>query len=420
MPKGNHPRLSQAELDIVAEWFVRGLPQMTSFIAPDTGPTSCTPSISPDVSSHVNQMATQGWGAVNQSAGMNMFNVANKPDASTKSYGTGWATLGALKVIREFTFNTYYWMRSSPDGRFVANGATGGDGAVISDLQTNKDIRVSAAYDPGFYPDGKTWLFQGTPIGTGLCTIGLLVSNPDHIDFSESQCGTVDGVALYQHMGQGLNGGDHFTVNSQFSSDNPNGAVNRDPSASFGNTATMKLTPMVFDGAHFVGKPSVTTNSPYEGDTVLSPSTRIAVSRFGNDNGHLGYVLRRINATPNGASYNVTTTEIGRYCVNGAKPSISFNERFMVTHHYLGANDFADLGFASASDPAFQAMLTKGTSNIILIDLVSGTRHRVTTMKAGQYALFPHFRSDGWFYFQVRDKNTNKEYAVASDAALGL
>ena len=31
--------------------------------------------------------------------------------------------------------------------------------------------------------------------------------------------------------------------------------------------------------------------------------------------------------------------------------------------------------------------------------------------------MFPHFRSDGWFYFLVRDKNTNKEYAVASDAA---
>ena len=39
-------------------------------------------------------------------------------------------------------------------------------------------------------------------------------------------------------------------------------------------------------------------------------------------------------------------------------------------------------------------------------------------MHAGQYALYPHFRSDGWIYFLVRDKVTNKEYAVASDAAL--
>jgi hypothetical protein len=420
MPKGNHPRLSQQELDIVAEWFVRGLPQLTTYIAPDTGPTSCTPSISQSMSSHVNTMSTQGWGAVNQAAGMNMYNVSNKPDASTKSYGAGWTTLGALKVIRELSFNTYYWMRSSPDGRFVANGATGGDGAVISDLQTGKDIRVSAAYDPGFYPAGDFWLFQGTPIGTGLCKMSLLTSNPDRIDFSESACGTVEGVNLYQHMGQGLNGGDYFTVNSQFTSDNPTGTVNRDPSASFANTATMKLTPMMHNGTRFTAKPSVTTNSPYEGDTVLSPSSRLAVSRIGNENNHLGYVVRQITATPNGASYNVTTTEIGRYCTQGAKPSISFNERFMTTHHYIGANDYADLGYASANDPQFQALLAKGTANIIVIDLVTGSRYRITTMQAGQYALFPHFRSDGWIYFLVRDQNTGKEYAVASDAARNI
>ena len=68
-------------------------------------------------------------------------------------------------------------MRSSPDGRFVANGATGGDGGVISDLQTNKDIKVKAAYDPGFFPDNKGWIFQGTPIGAGFCTDG-----PAHLE----------------------------------------------------------------------------------------------------------------------------------------------------------------------------------------------------------------------------------------------
>jgi len=39
-------------------------------------------------------------------------------------------------------------------------------------------------------------------------------------------------------------------------------------------------------------------------------------------------------------------------------------------------------------------------------------------MQPGQYALYPHFRSDGWIYFLVRDKNNGKEHAVASDAAL--
>ena len=45
-----------------------------------------------------------------------------------------------------------------------------------------------------------------------------------------------------------------------------------------------------------------------------------------------------------------------------------------------------------------------------------GFGRRITTMKAGQYALYPHFRSDGWIYCLVRDSNSHKEYAVASDA----
>jgi pre-peptidase len=421
MPKGNHPRFSQGEFDIIAEWFARGLPRMTTYIAPDNGPTSCSPSISSVVGTHASTMATQGWSAQNRAAGLAMFGCggATSPRQCLQSFPSGgdWTNTGTLRILRELSFNTYYWMRSSPDGRFIANGATG-EGSVISDLQASKDIRVDAAYDPGFFPDNKAWVFQGTPIGAGFCTMGLLQSDPDHITFKESACSSVESVSLYQHLGQGLGGGDYFVINSQFTSDNPDGAVTRDPSAGFAITAQIKLTPMLYDGTHYVGKAPVTTASPFEGDSVLSPSTTLAISRFGNENGQLGYVLRRVTATPNGASYDVATTEIARYCVQGAKPSISFDERFFVTHHYVGPNDFADLGYASASDPAFQELLAKGSSNIIIVDLVTGVRRRVTTMHAGQYALYPHFRSDGWFYFLVRDKNTGKEYAAASDAAL--
>jgi hypothetical protein len=41
-------------------------------------------------------------------------------------------------------------------------------------------------------------------------------------------------------------------------------------------------------------------------------------------------------------------------------------------------------------------------------------------MQPGQYALFPHFRSDNWIYAQIRDTNAAHEYTVASDAALLL
>jgi len=428
MPKGNHPRLAQTELDIVAEWFARGLPRLTTYIAPDTGPTSCTPSISSAVQSHVDAMASQGWAAVNRSADIRMFGCGNStnprecltslPDAQSKSYGTGWTAMGTLRVLRELSFNTYYWMRSSADGRFVANGATGGDGAVISDLQSNKDMRVKAAYDPGFFPDNRGWMFQGTPIGGGFCSTGLLVRNPDRIDFSEPECSHVEGVSLYQHLGSALGGGDYFAINSQFTSDNPSGAVNRDPSAAFAASATMKFTAMVYDGTHYVGKPSVTTNSPFEGDSVVSPSTKLVISRFGNENEHLGYVLRRVDATPTGSSYTVSTPEIARYCVKGAKPAISYDEKYFVIHHYVGPDDWQELGFSSSSDATFQQMLAKGTSNIYIVNLATGAKARVTNMKPGQYAIYPHWRSDGWIYFLVRDKNTNKEYAVASDAAL--
>ena len=428
MPKGNHPRLTQPEFDIVAEWFARGLPQLASYLPADANPTSCTANISPIMADHQLAMQTQGWAARNRQAGMNMYGcngssdprtcLTSLPNAQSKSYGAGWSKVGTLRVLRELAFNTYYWMRSSPDGRFVANGSQTGGGGVISDLQTNKDMDVEAAYDPGFFPDGHGWMFQGTPIGAALCTMSLLVSNPDHIDFSESACSSVGTISLYQHLGAGLGGADYFAINSQFTSDFPGEGENEDPSSEFGASAQMTFTPMVFDGSHYVGKSPVTIDAPYEGDSVLSPSTNLVISRFGNSNQHLGYIVRKVTATPNGASFSITTQEVGRYCTEGSKPSISFDEKYFVTHDYVDPNDYADYGFSSANDPQFQAMMDKGTSNIIIVNLLTGVRTRVTNMQPGQFALYPHFRSDGWFYFLVRDTNTGKEYAMASDAAL--
>jgi hypothetical protein len=427
MPKGNHPRFTQEEFDVVAEWFARGLPRLATYLPTDGNPTSCTQTIAPAMATHQTAMQTQGWAARNRQAGMNMFGcngatdprscLTSQPNATSKSYGTTWTKVGTLRVLRELAFNTFFWMRSSPDGRFVANGSTGGSGAVISDLQTNKDMSVDAAYDPGFFPDGKGWMFQGTPIGAAFCAMSLLQSNPNAINFSESACSSVGSVQLYQHLGAGLGGADYFAINSQFTSDNPSKGEDSDPAAEFGASADMTFTPMVFDGQHYVGKAPVSVDSPYEGDSVLSPSTNLVISRFGNENQHLGYVVRKITATPNGSSYSITTQEVGRYCTEGAKPSISFDEKYFVTHDYVDANDFADYGLTAGS-AAFKEMMDKGTSNIIVVNMLTGKRTRVTNMKPGQFALFPHFRSDGWIYFLVRDTNSGKEYVVASDAAL--
>ena len=64
---------------------------------------------------------------------------------------------------------------------------------------------------------------------------------------------------------------------------------------------------------------------------------------------------------------------------------------------------------------------------LFLVDLLTGKSTRITSVKPGQYALYPHFRADNWIYFVVRTTEGkaapdggNHEYFVASDAALLL
>ena len=75
------------------------------------------------------------------------------------------------------------------------------------------------------------------------------------------------------------------------------------------------------------------------------------------------------------------------------------------------------LGFTGPNDPGFAQYKTKGASNLYLVDLLTGAVQRITGVAPGQYALFPHFRSDGWIYFVVRTLEGD-EYFAASDAAL--
>jgi hypothetical protein len=41
-------------------------------------------------------------------------------------------------------------------------------------------------------------------------------------------------------------------------------------------------------------------------------------------------------------------------------------------------------------------------------------------MPPGHFALFPHFRSDGWMYFMVYDQESGKRRLVAANNALLL
>jgi hypothetical protein len=432
MPKGNHPRFTQGELDIVAEWFARGLPQLDRVVPPDPAPTTCTDSITPTLAAHVQRMGVEGWTARNRERGLVMHGcttgdprqcLVNYPAAGTQPFGTGWEYLpgGTLRVLQTLSYRSRYWMRSSADGRFIGNGSTSGAGAVITDLLFKRDIPTHAAYDPAFMPDNSAFMFQATPVGTGLCTTNLLTSRPAEITFQEAQCSNGIGIGLYQHVGAAL-GTDYFAIAGQFTSDDGgHRATLSDPVADFSRNTEATLTPMTFDGRHYDQLGGVDVLTPFEGDSILSPSTELMISRLsGPSDRQLGFVIRKVIATRTDTGYAVTAPEIGRVCKKGGKGAVSFDERWLVFYHYVEANDWAELGFPSATDPRFLEYRSRGAANIFLTDLATGVTTRVTHMQPGQHALFPHFRSDGWLYFLVRDAVRRTEYAVASDAALVL
>src|SRR5262249_37972916 len=97
---------------------------------------------------------------------------------------------------------------------------------------------------------------------------------------------------------------------------------------------------------------------------------------------------------------------VATVCLNGAKPVVSFDERFVVTHQY--------------ADPDEHTELPENTSNVFLMDLLDGSVHQLTKMGQRQLALYPHFPADGWIYFLVKDRNTGKEAIYASDAAIRI
>lgn len=432
--KSDHAPFTQGEFDIVAEWFVRGLPYMEDFVPDEPPPDGCVPSISPVVAAHVEEMRTTGWRAQNDEDAMLMFGcdgaattldcLGTYPLSSEVPFGAGWAHFpgATLRVLRTNNYSSSFWTRSSADGRFVGHGGGQSGNSTIVDLFTDTEIGIDAAYDPAFFPDNSAFMFQGAPGGTGICQLNVLGTDT-FIDFNEPECNNQADVGLYQHVGAALGGGDYWSVDGSFVSDNGgHNPTTSNPNAFFGDNSTVTLTPMIYDGSQFTAKPSIEVSTPFEGDTVMSPSSRLLIARVagGGGWGQSGFRLRKVEAVPSGPSYTVTTDEIGRYCIDGGKPGVSYDERWAVLHRYVTDEDAVELGFTGPGDPAFQQYANQGAANVYLLDLVTGLARRVTHMQPGQYALFPHFRSDGWIYFMVRTVGTNQEHIVASDAALTL
>ncbi len=434
MPRGGGIAipLSQAQFDVVAEWFVRGLPQLEQRLPQDPAPTTCDQAVSVEVGAHVTAMKTQGWRALNATSMMAMFGcgaatdpmqcLASAPYGTDQPYGTGWDLpgRGKLRVLADVTYRSSFWTRSSPDGRFIGHGVQNVAGSYIIDLQRDGFlIPVNAAYDPNWFPDNSGFVFQGAPRNT--CAQSVLTSNPAQVAMTEPQCTNLSSIGLYEHVGA-VSGGDHFAIESRFvSDDGGHSATLRDPYANFSSTAQLGFIPLMYDGTKFAAKPQVTLPTAFEGDSVISPSAKLVVSRVaGPNDGQLGFVLRKVVATPMGTSYSIQVPEIARYCVNGGKPGFSYDERWIVYHHYVTPTDAdaVELGFANAMDPGFTPYRTLGAANVYLLELATGAVMRITNMQPGQYALFPHFRSDGWIYATVRHAAAGHEYMVASDAAL--
>jgi len=411
MPKGTYAALSQSEHAILMKWFEYDLASMTDHLIDPPPPESCEPYLdSMFMNEHVDTIQYDGWGATNKENGIWMYGCppagpAGSPSGScltdlpdrTAEWGNG-GDKGTLRQLAQLGFRTSFWTRSSADGRFVANGGGNGFGSTITDLQRGIDIGVKSSYDPGFFPDNSGFIYQGGGAGTRICTQSML-ETVTAVDYDDPGCMKGTGINLYQHVARGLNGGDYFIINSQFTSDS-GGSGKKNPVANFNVGSTMKFTPMVFNGTAFEQLSAVIIDSPFEGDSVLSPSGRLVISRLagGEDNQSLGYVIRQVETSKFGDNYLVNVNKVvARVCTVGAKANISFDERFFVTHSY-----------------------EEGRSDIILVDLLKGQQYQVTNMPEGTRALFPHFRSDGWFYFLVKGKSGDPEYVVASDLALLL
>ncbi|AKF10058.1 hypothetical protein [Sandaracinus amylolyticus] len=393
-----HTPFTQAEFDVVAEWFLRGVPNVEAVLPQDPPPDVCRPSATPAVAAHVAEMTATGWGAINRDNGLLMHGCAGAASPrdcfATAPRVTAWEVAGAgsLRWLYAYSSRSSFWTRSSADGRFVAHGGGDGGRSTFIDLQENRVIGANASYDPSFFPDNSGFVFQGG--GAHFCEQSVLTTgSPTTITFNEPQCETNGVVGLYEHVGASLGGGDYWAVHGDFTSDNGHGP---DPWASFSVSTTTSFTRLVNDGSGFAARETIDVSTPYEGDAVISPSSRLVVTRVGSGGQQHGFVLRRVDArrSPDG-SWSATAPVIGRYCINGGKPAISFDERWMVLHHYEA--DRADAW---------------------LVDLVTGQTTRITNMSAGYYALFPHFRSDGWIYIVVRGEG--REQVVASDAALVL
>ena len=441
----SYDRLSAGEFEKIVSWVDKGMPKLEELLIEEPRPTTCVDDFT-GLKEHVRAVKSTSWYAVNRDARMPMFACATEnpgecfnqktaagkeifPESRSLVYSKSWATQeDNHRIVRELEYKTFFWMRTSADGRWVANGGgprIDGTGAVIADIAAaldpagpkTRDIGVNASYDPDFFPANQGFMFQG---GGKFCSLSIL-KNPltTKISLDEPECSKLDSVGLYQTVGQvaGDNAiSDIFVANSKFASDNPGlNASDTDLALTAGPEAAIVVHVGVARGHDaddgYQVKQHATIPTPFKGDAMMSRSGLLVGTRVAGENGALGYAVDKLQFSPGGEGYRFSIRQAGRICMPGNKANFSFDERFLTTHHYLTRADFE-------SDAAWAPYKDKGAADIYLADFVTGAKTRITRMLPGQFAIFPHFRSDGWLYYLVRDANTQKEIVVASDSAI--
>ncbi|HTV17817.1 MAG TPA: hypothetical protein VMG12_04080 [Polyangiaceae bacterium] len=461
--------LTQEQFDVVAEWFARGLPELFDVVPEDDG-EDCTSGLDPQLAAHIDQMESDGWRARNEQVPLLMFGCADGqtgadclsdiPLASDDSNGFDWDPPGDARIrilYDNSARRSRFWSRTSPDGRYIASGlvSAGGSGFTgqFVDLERERTIPAAFSYDPTFFPDNSGFLVQrdggyssagpgGGPTSGGadrgdvavICEQSVLSDDPDEVAGDEDQCIALDSqIGLYQQLAKSIDGEDYWVVFGSYDSDNTGYApVLSNPSAAFASDSKTTLMPMINQGTTFEPGPATRVPTPLQGDPMLSPSGRLMVTRvkgreYTVDIGDTeivtadqsGYALHLVGTEQTDGEWSASITDVGRICKTGGKAVISYDERWMVFHHYITSDDAGELGFSGADDPDFDPYTQLGASDIYLVDLRDGSTRLITRMNPGEYALYPHFRSDGWIYFVVRTLDGD-EYFAASDAALLL
>jgi hypothetical protein len=442
MPRNRTP-IAAADFAKIKTWVLRGMPQLDQAINGGTGGTDagtdasadadsgeggeagasgCSDSTTPALATHLAQMSTEGWGArlADQSTPMFGCGAATSALACLATFPEITTQLGAagltqkVRKLRQQPLASHYWVRSSADGRYVGFGLNVASRVFdLSKPEAATPVAIAANYDPFFLPGNDGFAFAGAHADQGvrLCRQSLLADQAalpaGSISLLEPKCTKV-GADVYQSIGSALDGSRYFMTFSDHENDDGGNEIVAPLPAAFGARAVTTFIPMVNDGAAYRAEAAIRVSMPGEGDVVLSPSTKLLVTRFSGGAKQGGYRVRAVLAAPTATSgaLSVQAPLRAQVCMKGGKATFSFDERFLATHQYV-----------DRSEPD-QATLPQGSSNIVMADLKTGTKVRITKMPAGQYALYPHFRGDGWLYFLVRDMVTRVEYVAATDIAL--